>query len=223
MDTALILPALTTAVTIGLGCGACCSPVISVFLSSYVISHGDGVKTGVGSFASFFLGKILSVVSLCTIAAVISRQFIGADGFVGAFNLRLAAQLIMSGIGLVMALRWVVRQRGRKTDCHGCHDCGKKPVKGGLWPTFLAGITYGFTPCAPLLMMLGYTFTLPVALAGVTGGAFALASAASPVLLLSVLSGALSKKMAREIPRSLRWFQLASYLLLMVMPFLAPI
>lgn len=95
--------------------------------------------------------------------------------------------------------------------------------RGGLWPTFLAGVTYGFTPCAPLLMMVGYTFTLPVVIAGITGGAFGLASAASPILLLAALSGALSKRMKRELPHGLKWFQLASYLLLMVMPFVISI
>lgn len=82
-----------------------------------------------------------------------------------------------------------------------------------------AGLTYGFTPCAPLLLMIGYAFTLPVPLAGATGVAFSLASMASPVLLLTVITGALSKKMRREIPACVKWFRLGSYLLLMVMPF----
>lgn len=219
MDIALMWPAVTTAVSIGLGCGACCSPVISVFLSSYVVSHGNGVRTGILSFASFFFGKILSMAALCTIAAAISRQFIGADGYVGPVNLRLYAQLMMSGIGLVMAIRWILAQRKQRNTCDGCHSCGKTQIKDGIWPTFLAGVVFGLTPCAPLLMMIGYTFTLPIVLAGVTGGVFGLASAASPVLLLVIISGALSKKMAQEIPQSLKWFQLLSYLLLMLMPF----
>ena len=224
MDVSLLLPALTTAITIGLGCGTCCSPVISVFLSSYVISHGTGIKTGILSFASFFFGKILSVTLLCTAASIISSQFIGADGYIGRFNLRLTAQLVMSGIGLIMMIRWIMKQRRPHDDCHSCKGCNSKSkANHGLWPTFLAGVTYGFTPCGPLLMMIGYTFTLPVALASLTGGTFALASAASPDLLLTIISGALSKKMTREIPKCVKWFQLASYGLLMLMPFVIPI
>ena len=84
---------------------------------------------------------------------------------------------------------------------------------------FLAGLTYGMTPCAPLLLMIGYCFTLPAPLAGMTGVAFSLSSMVSPVLLLVVVSGSLSQKMGREIPEVVKWFRLASYMLLMVLPF----
>jgi len=219
MDMTIWLTALATAVSIGLGCGACCSPMISVFLSTYVISHAGGAKKGLWSFISFFLGKILSVTVLCTAAALAGRQFIREDGFIGSFNFRFAAQLVMSALGFGMAVRWYIAMKRQKDACCGCHGCGKKGVSRGALPTFLVGLTYGFTPCAPLLMMMGYAFTLPVPLAGLTGGVFGLSSAASPVLLLSLLSGALSRKMAHEIPKSLKWFQLASYILLMIMPF----
>ncbi len=82
-----------------------------------------------------------------------------------------------------------------------------------------AGFTYGITPCAPLLLMIGYCFILPVSLAGVTGVAFSLSSMVSPVLLLVVVTGALSKKMGKEIPDAVKWFRLASYMVLVVMPF----
>lgn len=67
--------------------------------------------------------------------------------------------------------------------------------------------------------MIGYCFTLPVSLAGVTGVAFSLSSMVSPVLLLVVVTGVLSKKMRKEIPDAVKWFRLASYVVLMVMPF----
>ncbi len=57
-------------------------------------------------------------------------------------------------------------------------------------------------------------------LAGVTGVDFSLSSMVSPVLLLVVVTGALSKKMGKEIPDAVKWFRLASYVLLMVMPFI---
>ncbi len=82
-----------------------------------------------------------------------------------------------------------------------------------------AGFTYGMTPCAPLLLMIGYCFTLPVSLAGVTGIAFGLSTMISPALLLVMVTGALSAKMRKEIPNAVRWFRLASYVLLMIVPF----
>lgn len=220
MDMTVLLPAVTTAATVGLGCGTCCSPIISTFLSTYVVSHSNGVKKGVLSFVSFFVGKLISVTFLCMVAAAISRQFISQDGYIGGFNLRLAAQLAMSGIGAVLAVRWVLELKNEHYSCHGCHDCGKLEGKAGVLPMLCAGLTYGFTPCAPLLLMTGYSFTLPVPLAGAIGVAFSLASMASPVLLLSVITGALSRKMRQEIPGCIKWFRLGSYLLLMVMPFI---
>ena len=200
MNINMLIPAVTTAVTVGLGCGTCCSPIISTFLSTYVVSHSDGVKRGILSFFSFFAGKLISVTFLCMAAAAVSRQFISEDGYIGGFNLRLAAQFAMSGIGVVLAVRWLLEMRKEHHSCHGCHDCGKLEGKAGVLPMLCAGLTYGFTPCAPLLLMIGYSFALPLPLAGATGAAFSLASMASPVLLLTVITGALSKKMRQEIP-----------------------
>ncbi len=223
MNMTLLLPAVTTAATVGLGCGTCCSPIISTFLSTYVVSHSNGVKKGVLSFISFFVGKLISVTFLCIVASAVSRQFITQDGYIGWFNLRLAAQFAMSGVGVVLAARWFLKLRKEHHSCHGCHDCGKPEDKAGVLPMLCAGLTYGFTPCAPLLLMIGYSFTLPIPLAGATGIVFSLASMASPVLLLTVITGALSTKMHQEIPDFIKWFRLGTYLLLVVMPFIITI
>lgn len=219
MDASIGIPALTTAVTVGLGCGTCCSPIISMFLSTYVISHADGVKKGILSFVSFFLGKLMGVSLLCTMAAVISRQFISPEGYIGNFNLRLAAQISMSMIGIVMVVRWIVENTKSQKRCKDCHSCKKLKGRAGFWPMLAAGFTYGITPCAPLLMMIGYSFTLPVFLAGTSGIVFSLSSMVSPVLLLVMITGALSKQIVKEIPQQMKWFQFGSYLLLTVMPF----
>lgn len=142
---------------------------------------------------------------------------------VGSFNLRLISQAAMSAIGVVLAVRWLLDQKmeaKKRKKCGECKGYGKHEDKSGIVPMFAAGLTYGITPCAPLLLMIGYCFTLPVPLAGVTGMTFGLSSMVSPVLLLVVVTGALSKKMRSEIPDAVKWFRLASYLLLMVMPFL---
>ncbi len=214
----MFVMALTTAVSVGLGCGTCCSPIISTFLSTYVVSHSDGVKKGVLSFVSFFFGKMVSVSLLCMAAALFSRQFISERGYIGSFNLRLFSQAAMSVIGAVLTARWFLELKKQKK-CGGCKECKKTVGKSGFVPMLAAGLTYGMTPCAPLLLMIGYCFTLPVSLAGVTGIAFSLSSMVSPVLLLVVVTGVLSKKMRKEIPNAVKWFRLASYVVLMVMPF----
>lgn len=219
MDAAVAIPAITTAITVGLGCGTCCSPIISMFLSTYVISHANSVKKGILSFVSFFLGKLFSVSFLCMMAAVISRQFISPDGYIGNFNLRLVAQIAMSMVGIVMAVKWIIENTKFQKACKDCHGCAKPQGKAGFLPMLAAGLTYGMTPCAPLLLMIGYSFTLPVSLAGASGIAFSLSSMVSPILLLVVITGALSKQIAKEIPQHMKWFRLGSYLLLVIMPF----
>lgn len=210
--------AVTTAVSVGLGCGTCCSPIISTFLSTYVVSHSGGVKKGILSFGSFFFGKMVSVSLMCMIAALISRQFISDSGYIGSFNLRLFSQAAMSLIGFILAVRWFLELKDQKK-CSDCKECGKMAGKSGFVTMLAAGLTYGMTPCAPLLLMIGYCFTLPVSLAGITGVAFSLSSMVSPVLLLVVVTGVLSKKMGKEIPDAVKWFRLASYMVLVVMPF----
>lgn len=219
MNTSLIVPAFTTAVSIGLGCGTCCSPIISTFLSTYVVSHSNGVKKGILSFVSFFFGKMLSISLLCTVSALISRQFISESGYIGSFNLRLFSQAAMSVIGAVMVIRWFLELKKQKK-CGGCKGCKTEDGKSGFVPMLMAGVIYGMTPCAPLLLMIGYCFTLSTSLAGMTSIAFSLSSMVSPALLLVVVTGALSKKMGKEIPDAVKWFRLASYFLLMIMPFL---
>lgn len=236
MDTAILIPAAMTAATVGLGCGACCSPAISVFLTSYVVSHGKGMGNGVLAFAGFFLGKICSVALLCIAAAGVGRPFIGADGYIGTFPFRVFMRLVMSGIGVFLIACWILNTKaegkpvenkltGTQSGCHGCTACGSRtPQKlTGILPTFLAGAAYGATPCTPLLMMMGYTFTLPLPIAAAAGGIFGLSSAAGPILAVAVLSGILSGRMAHEIPGYLKWFQLASYVFLAAMPFVMPV
>ncbi len=142
MGMPVLLPAVTAAATVGLGCGTCCGPIISTFLSTYVVSHSNGVKKGALSFVSFFVGKLISATILCMVAAAISRQFISQDGYIGGFNLRLAAQLAMSGIGAVLAARWLLERKNEHHSCHGCHDCGKLEGKAGVLPMLCAGDIY---------------------------------------------------------------------------------
>lgn len=218
MNTQFFLPAITTAVSVGLGCGTCCSPIITTFLSTYVVSHSKGAKKGFFSFLSFFFGKMISVSMLCMISALVSSQFINENGYIGSFNLRLFSQMAMSMIGVIMVIRWFFELKKQKK-CGRCIGCGNMQERSGFIPIFMAGITYGITPCAPLLLMIGYCFTMPVSMAGITGVTFSLSSMVSPVLLLVIVSGVLSGKMNKEIPEAVKWFRLVSYILLMVMPF----
>ncbi len=217
MDMAMLTASVTTAATIGLGCGTCCSPLISIFLSTYVVSHADGIKKGITAFLGFFLGKLSSITALCVISSVISTKFISDEGYIGSFNLRFAAQICMSIIGLSMLIKWFAAGK-KQNNCSSCKSC-QKTEGSGFFPMLFAGIGYGITPCAPLLFMIGYCFTLPVHMALISSISFGAASALSPVLLLAAITGALSKRLSKEIPQYLKWFRLSSYVILMILPF----
>lgn len=215
----MFLSVATTAFSVGMGCGTCCSPVISLFLSAYVAAHAKGSKKGLLSFFSFFTGKLVSVSILCMAASFFGRQFIDKNGYMGSFNFRFAAQIAMSMIGIVLVCQWI-RENRKGESCKHCHGCGQEHGKSGGLSMFAVGIVYGITPCAPLLFMVGYAFSQPIIYAVSAGIAFGMASMLSPVLLLVIVTGSLSKKMSKEIPDQLKWFRLASYLMLFIMPFL---
>lgn len=58
---------------------------------------------------------------------------------------------------------------------------------------------------------------LPVGFAAILGAVFALASTISPVLFIILISGALEKRMNKEIPQYLTWFRLGCYVLMIVL------
>jgi len=202
--------------SVGIGCGTCCSPFVSAFLSTYVISHAAGAKKSLLVFTGFFGGKLLSVSTLCLAASLLGRQFISEDGRIGTFPYWLAVRLLLCVFGVFMACRWFYEQKKGAGQCGHCGGCGDKAK---LYPVFIAGILYGITPCPPLLIMLGYAATLSVSTAAVAGASFGLASMVGPALMLAVILGLLSRRVRAEIPDFLRWFRLVSYVLLVILPF----
>ena len=214
-----LLPVLTSALFVGLGCGSCCSPAVSAFLSSYSISHGDGAGQGLKYFLCFFAGKLAAIVFLCIISSVLGVGFVSETGYIGGFNLRLFAQIGMSGAGAYMLFRFFWERKNSR--CAVCKECGKSEEKRKekSLPLFLAGLAYGFTPCAPMMVILGYAFTLPLVEAALSGTVFSLATMLSPILFVSILTGALSPRLRKEIPGFLSGFKVASYAALIIMPY----
>lgn len=128
----------------------------------------------------------------------------------------------MSTIGIYLLIKWF--KENSNNQCKGCTNCNKKHnTNTNHIPLFLAGIAYGITPCAPLLLIIGYTCTIPVLYAGITSLVFGISTLVGPIILLAVLTGALSKKIKEEIPDFLKWFRLISYMLLILIPILVTI
>ena len=74
-------------------------------------------------------------------------------------------------------------------------------------------MAYGFSPCAPLMMVLGYSALLPVHSALLLAILFSLASSLVPAMITLVLSGALSVRISAQLGSWLPYFQLIVYVI----------
>ena len=209
--------------SVGMGCGTCCGSGINAFLFGYLTTHTKGIRQSMRAFLSFYLGKVMAVTALCLAASLLGTQILDERGTLFGINVHLATEIVMGGMALWMIIAWF-RERNRKR-CASCSHCSEPHSSGGhpeqetnanalmLWTM---GSLYGISPCAPLILMLGYAVTMPAYAAALTGTVFALSSAIVPTIFMLVLSGVLSPKIMKEMPEYLDWFRLAVYILLLV-------
>lgn len=222
MGVSLLLESLTTAASVGMGCGTCCGSGISTALYGYLMTHTKDVKQSVRAFLDFFFGKFLAVVFLCCAASVIGRSVIDDSGRLFGLKASLIVNAVMLAMGIHLLTGWL-REKNRKSGCSMCKGCGSEKTEqlaeekthhGAL---ISMGFGYGISPCAPMLLITGYAATLPVGYAAVLGTVFALASTVSPALIMMLISGVLAKSMRNEIPQYISWFRLGCYILLIVL------
>ena len=198
--------AVLSAVSVGIGCGAGCGSAASAFLTTYVISEGLKWSSSLRQVLSFYLGKMVAVLLVCTAGSLIGQTFISSEGTFLGFPLR----SLLYGVMLITAL-WLLY--GWFRERKGCKACGHCASSARLIPSFAVGLAYGLSPCAPLLMVLGYAalLSLPAALA--LGLLFSLASSLVPAILTLILSGALSARLVPQLGKTLPWFRLMVYLI----------
>ncbi len=201
--------AIASAASVGLGCGAGCGSSASAFLSTYVLSEGRGMGFAIRQVLSFYLGKLAAVLLVCLGGALVGQAYIFTDGTLLGFPLSKAVYAVMLCAAVWMIFSWFRDRKG----CAGCRHCGGK-LKAV--PSFAMGMAYGLSPCAPLLMVLGYAAALTVPAALALGTVFALASSIIPALLILALAGALSTKITAQLGKALPWFQLAVYVFYLV-------
>ena len=238
MPFAHLLPIITIAATKGLGCGvacggACGNPMTKLFLGAYLFTHSGKLTRSIVAFLAFYAGKIISVVLLCVIAALLGERIIDENGMLFGINLLLAVQILIFFFALVLIGRWIYHHviKGNKAketsiapvscgDCSsGANECASndnalrgKPKR--KLPLIVCGLISGISPCAPLILAVGYAATLSVLDAVIVGVVFSVASSILPLLLIVVLTGLLSGAMFKELPAKIRYFQLASYVLI---------
>jgi len=221
----MIVQGIVTALSVGMGCGTCCGSGMSVFLFGYLTSHTGNMRRSVKAYLSFYLGKILAVTAVCAASSVLGRQILDDDGNIGNISIHFVVDLCMIAAGIWLTGKWI--REKRHSSCERCNHCSgnsdkkKQPalteIKNGKINYFtlaFMGAGYGISPCAPLIMMVGYAATTVWSAALITGCIFAAASAFVPMILLLVLSGVLSSKIQREIPQYMDIFRLLSYIIL---------
>ena len=196
--------AIASAASVGLGCGAGCGSSASAFLSTYVLSEGRGMGFALRQVLSFYLGKLAAVLVVCLGGAMVGQTLIQSDGTLLGVPLGKAVCAVMLCAAIWLIYGWFRDRKG----CANCRHCGGR-LKA--IPSFAVGMAYGLSPCAPLLMVLGYAAALTVPAALMLGAVFALASSLVPALLILALAGALSTKITAQLGRALPWFQLAVY------------
>jgi ABC-type nickel/cobalt efflux system permease component RcnA len=219
MPFAHLLPIITVAATKGLGCGvacggACGNPMTKMFLGAYLFTHSGKLKRSVTAFLAFYAGKITAVVLLCVIAALLGNRIIDDYGMLFGINLLFAVQLLIFFLALVLIGRWIYLyvKPPSEAPCGECNSHINKPHK--KLPLTICGFISGISPCAPLILAVGYAATLSVLDAVIVGIVFSVASSVLPLLLIVVFTGVLSGAMFKEIPEKIRYFQLASYVLI---------
>ena len=201
--------AIASAASVGLGCGAGCGSSASAFLSTYVLSEGRGMRVALRQVLSFYAGKLAAVLLVCLGGALAGQAVMQSDSTLAGIPLSKAVYAVMLCAAIWLLVGWL---RGRK-GCAGCRHCGNRSRS---IPSFAVGVAYGLSPCAPLLMVLGYASALTAPAALVLGTVFALASSLVPALLILALAGTLSTKITTQLGKALPWFQLAVYTLYLV-------
>ena len=222
MGISLLLESMTTAASVGMGCGTCCGSGISAVLYGYLTTHTKNIRQSARAFIDFFFGKILAVIILCCAASIIGSSIIDDNGKIFGIKAVMIVDAVMLSMGIWFLVSWIREKCGRSgcKHCKGCNAENTEEIKedrSNHAALIGMGFGYGISPCAPMILITGYAATLPLVLAAVLGTVFAVASTVSPVLFIMLISGALAKGMHKEIPQYLTWFRLGCYILMIVL------
>lgn len=202
----LLLTGAGTGLTCGLSCGACGNPIVNVFLASYLFTHTGKLKRSIIAFLGFHLGKAISVMAMCALISMLGSSIVDESGKLFGFSLQRMVYAAMLIFMVVLIVRWF---REEKT-CDG--KC--RHARSDSFIYMLSyGIISGLSPCASLVVVLGYASALTAMEAVLVGACFSLANSLIPLVLLVGLTGLLSGEMHKEIPTKIKYFQLATYII----------
>ena len=208
----LLSQALFSSAAIGLGCGAGCGSAASAFLMTYIMTEGKTIAYTLKQVAIFYLGKLLAVITLCISASAAGRVIIREDGSLAGFPLSRAVSFMILLCSIWLIYGWFKERKG----CHACRHC---QANVRTLPSFAVGIAYGLSPCAPLMLVLGYSIVLSIPGAILLAVVFTMASSILPALLTLGLAGLLSVNISLQLGKYLPAFQLVVYIMYLIIGF----
>ncbi len=169
------------------GWGPClvsCGPV----LISYLSGTKKDVRSSAGTYVLFSLARISVYILLGLLVFSLGRFVL--QRYLGA----LARYIFISG-GIFIILLGMLTALGRHLDFKSCKFLEKTLIQKYNASAILLGLIIAFVPCLPLLALLGY-----VGLVSKTWSevflycfSFGLGTAISPLAVLSVMSGLISR------------------------------
>lgn len=181
--------------------------MVNVFLASYLFTHTGKLKRSVIAFLGFHLGKAISVMAMCGLISVLGSSIVDERGKFFGISLQKVVYAAMLIFMLVLIVRWFREEK--HTGCDGKCQHAKSDRFGHM---LIYGILSGLSPCASLVVVLGYASALTAVEAVLVGLCFSLANSLVPLLLLVGLTGLLSGEMYKELPSKIKYFQLATYI-----------
>lgn len=116
------------AIAIGLSCGTGCSPLISLFLASFIMGNSGSVKKGLLSFFYFFMGKTSVVVILAFLSALFGNAVFNADSSFFGFNFKVVLDIFLIITGVVLLLKIFFHRAGSGSQIGHCSQT-KKSIK----------------------------------------------------------------------------------------------
>lgn len=208
----LLLTGASTGLSCGVSCGACGNPMVNVFLAGYLFTHTDRMKKSMIAFAGYHTGKALSVSALCLLISWFGRQIVDEQGQIFGINLHGIVYTVMLLFVTALIVRWFSDNRKMKHSC--CPGaCQKQKAADNRFGTMLVyGAVSGISPCASMMVVIGYASALTAGEAVLVGLSFSLANSVIPLILLTCLTGLLTEQMHKEIPAKIRYFQLGTYI-----------
>ncbi|MFH1201957.1 MAG: sulfite exporter TauE/SafE family protein [Candidatus Omnitrophota bacterium] len=169
-----------------LGSGPClasCGP----FLISFIGAQANTPKKGILIYLIFSVSRIFVYLLLGLLAGLFSQEII--------HKIFSQDSLIFSIVGLFIVFLGLLIIIKDKTDIRACRFLNQRLIKNDTKSVIISGILFGISPCLPLIGIISYVSLISktILVSVILMFCFGLGTLLSPLLLLSIVAGAVPK------------------------------